>query len=62
MTWPNPDPNPLPGPPSSVPVKSCCGVLINDVCDCAEFAAEMAAAFASPIRWHVGPNGVEAGR
>lgn len=64
MTAPLPGPNmPMPGPdaaPITVPVKPCCGLLAGDVCDCAELAAQILAAFASPIRWTVTPAGVEA--
>ena len=62
MTSPWGNPAPLPNPPRTVPVKACCGLLINDVCDCAAWAAEVLAAFASPIRWSVTPDGVEAQR
>lgn len=61
MTWPNPPQ--LPNPPHTVQLKPCClAVLVNEECDCAEMAAQFQAAFASPIRWQVSPNGVEATR
>ncbi|HEY9413450.1 MAG TPA: hypothetical protein VIQ30_01720 [Pseudonocardia sp.] len=54
---------PMPGPDTfTVPVKSCCGLLTSDVCDCAREWAETVEAFRSPIRWHVTPEGVEATR
>lgn len=36
-------------PTSTVPVKTCCGVLRSDVCDCRQFAAEARGVFARPI-------------
>ncbi len=66
MTAPLPGPQmPMPGPdahPITVQLKPCCGLLAGDVCDCADLFAEVVAAFASPIRWHVTTAGVEAGR
>lgn len=62
MTAPWPVPPQLPNPPRTVQLKPCCGLLLSDVCDCADLWAETVAAFANPIRWHVDPNGVEATR
>ena len=54
MTQPDTGPNTggRPGPcafPITVPVKSCCGLFMGDVCDCASFFAEALAAFDNPI-------------
>lgn len=50
--WPAPNPNPLPNPPCVVPLKPCCEeVLLGEECSCAEFAAQLAVAFARPIGW-----------
>jgi hypothetical protein len=37
---------PHPPLPVSVPTKRCCGVLLGEVCDCAEFAAQARGVFA----------------
>lgn len=37
------------GNPKAWPMKSCCGVLAGDVCDCAEFSAQARGVFANPI-------------
>lgn len=42
--------SPAPGTTKpTVRVKNCCGVLVADVCDCRQFAAEARGVFARPI-------------
>lgn len=62
MTYPDPDPYPLPpgGPRVSfrIPLKPC-GCLAGDGCDCAAWIAEVEAGFANPIPYplHMPPRG-----
>jgi hypothetical protein len=37
--------------PLTVVIKTCCGVLVGEECDCAAFAAEARGVFARPIFW-----------
>jgi hypothetical protein len=42
-------------PPSpdvfELPLKPCCGLILGEVCSCAQDQAEVEAAFGSPLRW-----------
>lgn len=46
-----PLPEQTPDEPMTIPVKSCCGVLIADQCDCLRELAEAVEALASPLPW-----------